>query len=52
MTTRRLLLGAAAGAAPLLWTRGFPALAQTPRDVAVMAFIIDDIVSMDPPESF
>ena len=52
MLTRRLLLGAAAAASPLLWTRAFPAFAQTPRDVAVMAFIIDDIVSLDPQESF
>ncbi len=52
MTTRRLLLGAAAGAAPLLWTRGFPALAQTPRDIVVIGMVLDDIVSMDPQESF
>ena len=51
MLTRRLLLGAA-GAGPLIWTRTFPALAQTPRDIAVMGMVIDDIVSLDPQESF
>lgn len=51
MLTRRLLLGAA-GASPLIWTRAFPALAQTPRDVAVMAMVIDDIVSLDLQKAF
>ena len=51
MLTRRLLLGAA-GAGPLIWTQAFPALAQTPRDVVVMGTSIDDIVSLDPQESF
>ncbi len=55
---RRLLLGAA-GAGPLLWPRAVPALAQTPsatsrtpRDIAVMGMVIDDIVSLDPAEAF
>ena len=55
---RRFLLGAA-GAGPLLWPRAVPALAQTPsatsrtpRDIAVMGMVIDDIVSLDPAEAF
>ena len=51
-TTRRALLGAAA-AAPLLWDSAFrSALADTPRDIVVMAKMIDDIISLDPGESF
>ena len=48
---RRTLLGAA-GASPLIWTVAFPALAQSPRDLMVMGMPIDDIVSLDPQESF
>ena len=48
MTTRRTLLAAAA-ATPLLWHR---AHAETPRDTLVMAKRIDDIISLDPGESF
>lgn len=52
MPTRRSLLGAA-GLSPLLWSSAFaPAFAQTPKDVLVMAWQIDDIVSLDPQESF
>jgi len=47
---RRTLMGAL-GASPLLWTAG-SALAQTPRDLVVMGIAIDDIVSLDPQESF
>ncbi len=48
MLTRRTLLGSAA-ATPLIWNTAF---AETPRDVAVMAMQIDDIISLDPGESF
>ncbi len=48
---RRSLLGAI-GAGPLIWTTAFPALAQTPRDLVTMGIAIDDIVSLDPQESF
>lgn len=48
MLNRRTLLGAA-GAAPFLWDQAF---ADTPKDALIMAFTIDDIVSMDPQESF
>ena len=52
MINRRTLLGAA-GASPLLWTAAFrPALAETPKDTVVMAHQIDDIISLDPQESF
>lgn len=52
MPTRRLLLGAA-GLSPLLWSAAFaPAFAQAPKDVLVMGWQIDDIVSCDPQESF
>ena len=47
MLTRRAAIAAAA--APLLWTRAF---ADTPRDTLVMAKRIDDIISLDPQESF
>jgi len=48
---RRTLLGAV-GASPLLSFAARTALAATPRDVVVMARQIDDIVSLDPQESF
>ena len=48
MLTRRALLGSAT-AAPLIWNTAF---AETPRDVAVMAMQIDDLISLDPGESF
>ena len=52
MLNRRTLLGAA-GASPLLWTTAFrPAFAEAPKDVVVMAFQIDDMISCDPQESF
>ena len=52
MLNRRTLLGAA-GASPLIWTAAFyPAFADTPKDVVVMAAQIDDIISLDPQESF
>lgn len=52
MLNRRTLLGAAA-VGPLLGTSVFsPASAETPKDVIVMAYQIDDIISMDPQESF
>ncbi len=50
MLRRTLLAAAAAGAAsPVLWSRAF---AETPRDTLVMAKRIDDIISLDPQESF
>ena len=48
MLTRRTLLGSAA-ATPLIWNTAF---AETPKDVAVMAMQIDDIISLDPGEAF
>jgi peptide/nickel transport system substrate-binding protein len=48
MLTRRTLIGSAA-ATPLIWNTAF---AETPKDVAVMAMQIDDIISLDPGESF
>ncbi len=48
MLTRRTLIGSAA-ATPLIWSTAF---AETPKDVAVMAMQIDDIISLDPGESF
>jgi peptide/nickel transport system substrate-binding protein len=48
MISRRLLLGAAAST-PLMYHRAF---ADTPRDTIVMAKRIDDIISLDPQESF
>lgn len=48
MLNRRTLL-AAAGATPLLYARAF---ADTPRDTVVMAKRIDDIISLDPQETF
>ena len=47
---RRTLLGALGASS--LWTTAFPALAQTPRDLVTMGIAIDDIVSLDPQESF
>ncbi len=52
MTLNRRTLLAAVGASPLFWTVASPALAETPRDLAVMGMPIDDIVSLDPHESF
>lgn len=52
MIDRRTLLGTA-GALPLIWTQAFrPAFAETPKDTIVMAHQIDDIISLDPQESF
>jgi peptide/nickel transport system substrate-binding protein len=52
MIDRRTLLGAAAGA-PLIWANAFrPVFAAAPKDVVVMAKQIDDIISLDPGESF
>lgn len=57
MLDRRTLLGTGA-ATPLIWTQVFaplfsaPALADTPKDTIVMAHQIDDIISLDPQESF
>ncbi len=48
MLNRRTLLGAM-GATPLMWNEAF---ADTPKDALIMAFVIDDIVSMDPQECF
>jgi len=47
---RRTLLGTL-GASPFIWV-GTAAWAQTPRDLIVMGAQIDDIVSLDPQESF
>ncbi len=52
MMNRRILLGAA-GVSPLIWAAAFrPVFAETPRDAVVMAHQIDDIISLDPQESF
>ena len=52
MIDRRTLLGAAA-TAPIAYASAFrPAFAATPKDVVVMAKQIDDIISLDPQESF
>ena len=49
MPTRRALLAAA----PLLWAAIYGrTMADTPRDTLVMAKRIDDIISLDPQESF
>ncbi len=48
---RRTLLGVV-GASPLLSFAARTALAETPRDLVVMARQIDDIVSLDPQDSF
>lgn len=48
MPTRRALL-----ATPLIWASAYgPAFAETPKDTVVMAKRIDDIISLDPQESF
>ena len=48
MLDRRTLLGAAA--APLLWNAAFrQALADTPKDVVIMAWQIDDMICLRPP---
>ncbi len=48
MPTRRALL-----APPLIWASAYAsAFADTPRDTVVMAKRIDDIISLDPQESF
>ena len=53
MLNRRTLLGATGAALPLIWTDAFrPAFADTPKDAVVMAHQIDDIISLDPGESF
>jgi len=52
MMNRRTLLGAA-GTAPLLWATAFrDVFADTPKDTVVMAHQIDDMISLDPQESF
>ena len=52
MLNRRTLLGAA-GAGPLIWSTAFEsAFADTPKDVIVMAWQIDDMISLDPQEAF
>ena len=51
MLNRRTLL-VAAGTTPLIPLIARTASAATPRDVVVMARLIDDIVSLDPQESF
>ena len=52
MLNRRVLLGATA-ASPFLWTPAAErAWADTPKDTVVMAHQIDDIISLDPQESF
>ena len=48
MLTRRSLIGATA-ATPLIWNTAF---ADTPKDVAVMAMQIDDIIGLDLGEAF
>ena len=54
MTTRRALLAGSAGALalPALPPGQGSALAQSPPGVAVIAKQIDDIISLDPAESF
>jgi len=52
MLTRRALLAATA-ASPLAVSLGTaPAFAATPREVVVMAMQIDDVISLDPGESY
>lgn len=52
MINRRTLLGAA-GASPFIWATAFEtAFADTPKDALVMAKQIDDMISLDPQESF
>ena len=45
-------LGAAAAAAMLALAGAMPAVAATPKDTLVVAWAIDDIITMDPAESF
>ena len=45
-------LGAAAVAALLAMAGAMPAVAATPKDTLVVAWAIDDIITMDPAESF
>ncbi|WP_410216590.1 ABC transporter substrate-binding protein [Paracoccus sp. (in: a-proteobacteria)] len=45
MTTRAILLASALAAAPAAW-------AETPADTLVVAHTIDDIISLDPAQSF
>src|SRR4051812_27842003 len=52
MINRRTLLGAA-GVTPLLWATAFrDVFAETPKDTIIMAHQIDDMISLDPQESF
>lgn len=50
--TRRSLLKLTAGTCALALIAGAPALAATPPDTLVVAFAIDDIISLDPAEAF
>lgn len=55
MLTRRTLLATTAGAAAVLGIAplaAVPAFAKTPKNMAVMAKQIDDMVSLDPAESY
>ncbi len=52
MLTRRALIGTTSAAAAISMDGVKAVQAATPRDVAVMAKQIDDIVSLDPHESF
>lgn len=55
MVTRRALLGSTAAAAAVAGLASFgaaPAFAGTPRNMAVMVKQIDDMVSLDPGESY
>jgi peptide/nickel transport system substrate-binding protein len=49
---RNELLALAAGVSLAVLMAGAPALATTPKDTLVEAFAIDDIISLDPAESF
>lgn len=51
MLTRRHLLGTACAAATMLYL-AVPAFAQSPKDTIVIAKAIDDIITLDPGESF
>ncbi len=50
--TRRILGATFAASAVLLASLGHSALAATPKDTLVVAWAIDDIITMDPAESF
>jgi len=52
MSTLRRSLESAAVALVLVAPFGIPAQAATPRDTLVVAFAFDDIITMDPAESF